>query len=499
MYNQEIFKYIKPYDSIIAYEEKSYLKRIEKFIIYVEQTTDIHHHDDRRYFFYFSGHSPVTSPVDFPYAGAEMFNPVNFHSQVQNLVENSLDNFKYVLPQNDYELDLYRKITNSIAAFFPSLLKVATLNVLNGVSVHSYNSRQTNALYKSLLNFNFDEYVTNVKVFVDKITIPSYDLNKINTEISASKNIFNSCYWNKNVLGKHLLSIYLLEWRLYFQTSILVSYAKLLNVQIQSLKKDNIFEQIQSYSRRSLNSSKNTKIIRDLIYKYYYSLPIRRHQRFGYRWNTEFTFQGTRFGLVDFSNILKFSAYKFNDFSYDSVNGRLKNCQYDMTKSFDSFGFETLAINLNQYCRIQKLEAEALLDLSVWKNLGGREYEYEVLKFFNQYLDLSGSVTKASQDRGIDLIIDNRIAIQCKNQLQKVSSSVMRGFVGSCVGVSYPVHIFITAVGYTKEARRAAKLSNVILLTTRDIVNVISGRCSVESFKNRISGHSSQLSLNLFG
>jgi len=89
----------------------------------------------------------------------------------------------------------------------------------------------------------------------------------------------------------------------------------------------------------------------------------------------------------------------------------------------------------------------------------GRRFEKAVQKLFKD-LNKKAYLTGGTGDRGIDLVVDNGIGVQCKCWRKSVPGEEVNKLIGACFHKKYKEGVLISLVGFTKEAKEIAALSS---------------------------------------
>lgn len=109
------------------------------------------------------------------------------------------------------------------------------------------------------------------------------------------------------------------------------------------------------------------------------------------------------------------------------------------------------------------------LDQTYWISRSGHDFEMEILNLFISK-GYKGIKTKGSNDKGIDLVIEGTLGIQCKNHKTKISPNNLRDFYGACISESLNNKLFISTNGFSKESIKFAISNNLIMWSVEDII-----------------------------
>lgn len=125
----------------------------------------------------------------------------------------------------------------------------------------------------------------------------------------------------------------------------------------------------------------------------------------------------------------------------------------------------------SKYISIIKKEDEQLELIETWLQMSGHEFEKEICLLFKE-VGIEGYVTKGSDDGGIDLVLNERIAVQCKNHRKRVSPNSLRDFLGSCISKGFEIKLFISSTGYSKKAIEFAFENNILPFDISHIIQL---------------------------
>jgi HJR/Mrr/RecB family endonuclease len=109
--------------------------------------------------------------------------------------------------------------------------------------------------------------------------------------------------------------------------------------------------------------------------------------------------------------------------------------------------------------------------LSFWQSLSGRQFERELSNLFEKV----GHIVKrtgGSGDKGIDIIIDNSIAVQCKAYKNKVPPAAIRDLLGTLQNSGYKKGILASTNGFTTGVSDYIKNNDIKLMTAEDYVKL---------------------------
>lgn len=109
--------------------------------------------------------------------------------------------------------------------------------------------------------------------------------------------------------------------------------------------------------------------------------------------------------------------------------------------------------------------------LSFWQSLSGRQFEKELANLFEKI----GHVVKrtgGSGDKGIDIIIDNNVAVQCKAYKNKVPPAAIRDLLGTLQNSGYKKGILASTNGFTTGVSDYIKNNDIKLMTAEDYVKL---------------------------
>ena len=109
---------------------------------------------------------------------------------------------------------------------------------------------------------------------------------------------------------------------------------------------------------------------------------------------------------------------------------------------------------------------------SYWKSLRGVQFERALA---NLYRNLGHSVqeTKGSGDEGIDLILDDRIIVQCKGHEKQIGVGAIRDLYGTLKHhTEYKSAVLACPAGFSGPARKFADGEPIELLTAKELVEM---------------------------
>jgi HJR/Mrr/RecB family endonuclease len=163
-----------------------------------------------------------------------------------------------------------------------------------------------------------------------------------------------------------------------------------------------------------------------------------------------------------------FSFIIFFKFTYNEqmIQKQLSDPKYDRIKLYNE------AMRRYELCREE-----------YWKSLRGVEFEKALA---NLYRSLGHSVqeTKGSHDEGIDLILDEKIIVQCKGHEKSISVSIIRELYGTLKHqTEFESAVLACPAGFTNGVRAFAygkpieliALKEIIEMAERVAINIYSG------------------------
>jgi len=109
--------------------------------------------------------------------------------------------------------------------------------------------------------------------------------------------------------------------------------------------------------------------------------------------------------------------------------------------------------------------------ISFWQNLSGKQFEKELSSLFEKI----GHVVKrtgGSGDKGIDIIIDNNVVVQCKAYKNKVPPGAIRDLIGTLQNSGYKKGILASTNGFTTGVSDYIKNNDIKLMTAEDYVRL---------------------------
>ena len=100
--------------------------------------------------------------------------------------------------------------------------------------------------------------------------------------------------------------------------------------------------------------------------------------------------------------------------------------------------------------------------LSFWDSLSGRQFEHEVARLLSRS-GYEAKVTPASNDKGVDVILNDGTLVQCKAHNSKVSPAIAREMYGTLKHFKANRAILIAKNGFTKGVYDFVKDKPVLL------------------------------------
>ncbi len=126
---------------------------------------------------------------------------------------------------------------------------------------------------------------------------------------------------------------------------------------------------------------------------------------------------------------------------------------------------------------------EAMKAKNFWKNLSGFDFEHEVGNLFRRK-GAAVTVTAASGDEGVDLIINDTIIAQCKNHEKPIGRPDFQRLYGQlmhCKG-KYKKALMITTSGSTEEAKLWIHGKPIIIVDLENLIGIATDRTPLGKF-----------------
>jgi HJR/Mrr/RecB family endonuclease len=101
--------------------------------------------------------------------------------------------------------------------------------------------------------------------------------------------------------------------------------------------------------------------------------------------------------------------------------------------------------------------------LDFWRSLSGRQFEIELASLLKKH-GHTVKVVGGAGDKGIDIILDNNTAVQCKAHKSKVGPAAIRDLIGSMQNANYKQGILASVNGFSKGVYEYNKKNNIKLL-----------------------------------
>ena len=101
--------------------------------------------------------------------------------------------------------------------------------------------------------------------------------------------------------------------------------------------------------------------------------------------------------------------------------------------------------------------------LEFWRTLTGRQFEVEFAQLFRKQ-GHTVKIVGGAGDKGIDIILDNNIAVQCKAHKSKVGPGAIRDLIGSMKNANYKKGILASINGFSKGVYEYNRKNNIQLL-----------------------------------
>lgn len=109
--------------------------------------------------------------------------------------------------------------------------------------------------------------------------------------------------------------------------------------------------------------------------------------------------------------------------------------------------------------------------LEFWNSLKGQVLEVEVAGLFKK----SGyevQLTPRTDDKGVDIVLNNNIIVQCKGHTKPVSPAVVRELYGTLKHFKASKAILVCPVGFTKGVRDFVSRKPIDLMDSYSLVNI---------------------------
>ena len=101
--------------------------------------------------------------------------------------------------------------------------------------------------------------------------------------------------------------------------------------------------------------------------------------------------------------------------------------------------------------------------LDFWRSLSGRQFEIELASLLKKH-GHTVKVVGGAGDKGIDIILDNNTAVQCKAYKSKVGPAAIRDLIGSMQNAKFKQGILASVNGFSKGVYEYNKKNNIELL-----------------------------------
>ena len=101
--------------------------------------------------------------------------------------------------------------------------------------------------------------------------------------------------------------------------------------------------------------------------------------------------------------------------------------------------------------------------LDFWRSLSGRQFEIELASLLKKH-GHTVKVVGGAGNKGIDIILDNNTAVQCKAYKSKVGPAAIRDLIGSMQNANYEQGILASVNGFSKGVYEYNKKNNIELL-----------------------------------
>jgi HJR/Mrr/RecB family endonuclease len=153
--------------------------------------------------------------------------------------------------------------------------------------------------------------------------------------------------------------------------------------------------------------------------------------------------------MIPVGMFLGVSSYLLSDF-YNEILLPLFNKKYSNLKKYK----KKLKEYENWFFRTQ---------LDFWRSLSGRQFEIELASLLKKH-GHTVKVVGGAGDKGIDIILDNNTAVQCKAYKSKVGPAAIRDLIGSMQNANYKQGILASVNGFSKGVYEYNKKNNIELL-----------------------------------
>jgi HJR/Mrr/RecB family endonuclease len=112
--------------------------------------------------------------------------------------------------------------------------------------------------------------------------------------------------------------------------------------------------------------------------------------------------------------------------------------------------------------------------IAFWDTLTGRQFEFEVANLLNR-AGYSATVTPASGDKGVDVLLSDGTIVQCKAHNRPVSPSVARELYGTLRHFGAPRAILISKNGFSKGVYEFARGKKIDLWDVNALIQLQRG------------------------
>ena len=109
--------------------------------------------------------------------------------------------------------------------------------------------------------------------------------------------------------------------------------------------------------------------------------------------------------------------------------------------------------------------------LDFWRSLSGRQFEIELASLLKKH-GHTVKVVGGAGDKGIDIILDNNTAVQCKAHKSKVGPAAIRDLIGSMQNANYKQGILASVNGFSKGVYEYNKKNNIELLDASNYIQM---------------------------
>jgi hypothetical protein len=113
----------------------------------------------------------------------------------------------------------------------------------------------------------------------------------------------------------------------------------------------------------------------------------------------------------------------------------------------------------------------AKTQLDFWRSLSGRQFEIELASLLKKH-GHTVKVVGGAGDKGIDIILDNNTAVQCKAYKSKVGPAAIRDLIGSMQNANYEQGILASVNGFSKGVYEYNKKNNIELLDSSHYIQM---------------------------